>query len=219
MRSNLFSNERALAHPASRRSPRRAPGAAPWLFFRRWLANPLQMGSVIPSSPALCGLITRRIRCAPDEFVLELGAGTGVISRAIIASGVPAERLVVIEIVPEMARMLRATLPGATVIEGDAWQMPELLPRQWHGRIGTVVCGIPLVLLSLTRQRGLVRAIEAVAPGRGFLHFSYCATSPLPSGKLGLSGRRQSWTPLNFPPASVWRYVSVDRAEMNEPGA
>ncbi len=26
--------------------------ANPWMFFRRWVANPLQMGSVIPSSPA-----------------------------------------------------------------------------------------------------------------------------------------------------------------------
>ena len=99
------------------------------------------------------------------------------------------------------------------------WTLPDLLPRHLHWRVGTVVCGIPLVLLPLSRQRDLIEAIEHVAPGRGFLHFSYCATSPLPSGKLGLSGRRQSWTPLNFPPASVWRYVSVDRAEKSEPGA
>ena len=49
------------------------------LFFRRWLANPLQMGSIVPSSPVLCGRIARQIRRAPDEFVVELGAGTGVI--------------------------------------------------------------------------------------------------------------------------------------------
>lgn len=210
MRSKLFTDHRPHARTEDRLA-RRVPGTAPWLFFRRWLANPLQMGSVTPSSPALCGLITRRIQRGPDEIVLELGAGTGVISRAILESGVPADRLVVIEIVPAMARILRETLPGVTVVEGDAWRLPDLLPPHWHGRIGTVVCGIPMVLLSLTRQRGLVDAIEAVAPGRGFLHFSYCATSPLPSRKLGLSARRQSWTPLNFPPASVWRYTGVDR--------
>lgn len=209
MRSDLFSGDRRLAH-ADDREVRRVPGTAPFLFFRRWLANPLQMGSVTPSSPALCNLITQRIRRAPDEMVLELGAGTGVISRAIVASGVPPDKLVVIEIVPAMARLLRETLPGVTVIEGDAWRLAELLPASWRGRLGTVVCGIPLVLLSLSRQRGLVEAIETVAPGRGFLHFSYCATSPLPARKLGLSARRQSWTAMNFPPASVWRYTGAE---------
>jgi phosphatidylethanolamine/phosphatidyl-N-methylethanolamine N-methyltransferase len=51
--------------------------------------------------------------------------------------------------------------------------------------------------------------MQAVAPGRGFLHFSYCATSPISTLRHGLTGRREAWTPLNFPPASVWRYTPV----------
>jgi phosphatidylethanolamine/phosphatidyl-N-methylethanolamine N-methyltransferase len=119
---------------------------------------------------------------------------------------VPAERLFVVEIVPDMAAHLRRVLPGAQVIEGDARRLPELIPPAWHGRIGTVICGIPLVLLPLAEQRRFIDAMEAVAPGRGFLHFSYCVTSPLPARRHGLSARREAWTPLNFPPASVWRY-------------
>ncbi len=191
------------SHPSSREA---AP-ARPWLFFRRWIANPLQMGSVVPSSAALCARIVRQTRRQPDEAVLELGAGTGVISRALLAAGLPPERLFVVEIVPDMAAHLRQALPGVQVIEGDARALPELIPPQWHGRIGTVICGIPLVLLPLPAQRRFIDAIEAVAPGRGFLHYSYCATSPLPARRHGLVGRREAWTPLNFPPASVWRYV------------
>jgi phosphatidylethanolamine/phosphatidyl-N-methylethanolamine N-methyltransferase len=183
------------------------PVSNPWMFFRRWMANPLQMGSLIPSSPALCRRVVGATRRAPDEAILELGAGTGVISRALLDSGLPPERLFVVEIVPDMAAHLRRVLPGVNVIEGDALRLPELIPSQWHGRIGTVICGIPMVLLPLAMQRRFVDAIEAVAPGRGFLHFTYCATSPLPSPKLQLSGKREAWTPLNFPPASVWRYV------------
>ncbi len=139
--------------------------------------------------------------------MLELGAGTGVVSRALLEGGVPPERLIVVEIVPEMADHLRSVLPGVLVFEGDARHLPSLLPRHWHGRIGSVVCGIPLVLLPLAEQRRFIAAIEAVAPGRGFLHYSYCVTSPLPWRKHALAARREAWTPLNFPPASVWRYV------------
>ena len=181
--------------------------ANPAMFFRRWLANPLQMGSIIPSSDALCRRVVRHTRRAADAAVLELGAGTGVVSRALLEGGVPAERLIVVEIVPEMVRHLRSVLPGVLVIEGDARSLPSLLARPWHGRIGSVVCGIPLVLLPVAEQRRFIDAIEAVAPGRGFLHYSYCATSPLSGRRLRLAARREAWTPLNFPPASVWRYT------------
>ena len=188
----------------------RQPGSGAALFLRRWMANPLQMGSVTPSSPALCRRIVQQVRRAPDEWVLELGAGTGVVSRALLAAGLPPGRVMVLEIVPDMADHLRGSLPGVDVIEGDARALPELVPGSRHGRIGTVICGIPLVLLPVAEQRRFIGAIAAVAPGRGFLHYSYCATSPLPHRKHGLTARREGWTPLNLPPASVWRYAPSD---------
>lgn len=185
---------------------RPAPAANKGLFFRRWLRNPLQMGSIIPSSPALCRRIAAAVERGPEEYVLELGAGTGVISAALLAAGVPAEKLIVVEIVPEMAEFLRQSLPGVNVICGDAFDLKAALPAQMHGRIGTAICGIPLVLLPLERQAAFRDAVEAVAPGRGFLLYTYCATSPLPYRKLELTARRMAFTPANFPPASVWRY-------------
>jgi phosphatidylethanolamine/phosphatidyl-N-methylethanolamine N-methyltransferase len=177
------------------------------LFFRRWMANPLQMGSIVPSSPALCRRVVKHTHYAEDEAVLELGAGTGVISQALLDGGLKPERLFVVEIVPDMALHLREKLPGAKVIEGDARRLPALIPQEWHGRIGTVVVGIPLVLLPIPEQRRFIDAIQAVAPGRGFILYSYCVTSPLPWQKHGLVPKREAWTPLNFPPASVWRYT------------
>ncbi len=176
------------------------------LFFRRWVRNPLQMGSIFPSSPSLCRRIAALVECAEDEIVIELGAGTGVISRSLIAAGIPAERLSVVEIVPEMAAHLRGVLPGVNVVTGDAFELPKVIPARWHGKVGTVICGIPLVLLPLEQQRRFVEAVEAVAPGRGFLLYTYCITSPLPYRTLQLTARREAWTPLNIPPASVWRY-------------
>jgi phosphatidylethanolamine/phosphatidyl-N-methylethanolamine N-methyltransferase len=138
---------------------------------------------------------------------LELGAGTGVISKSLLEGGLPAERLFVVEIVRDMADHLRQQLPGANVIEGDARRLPALIPGEWQGKIGTVVVGIPLVLLPIPEQRRFIDAIEAVAPGRGFILYSYCITSPLPYKAHGLVAKREAWTPLNFPPASVWRYT------------
>jgi phosphatidylethanolamine/phosphatidyl-N-methylethanolamine N-methyltransferase len=199
---------------AAARQDGRSPSARAnaGLFFRRWLANPLQMGSIVPSSPALCRRLVAQTRARPGEIVVELGAGTGVISHALLAAGLPPERLVVVEIVPAMADHLRASLPGVSVIQGDARDLPRLIPAGSHGCIGTVVVGIPLVLLPLAEQRRFIDAIEAVAPGVGFILYSYCVTSPLPWRKHGLAPKREAWTPLNFPPASVWRYTPASPA-------
>lgn len=180
--------------------------ANPLLFLRAWAANPLRMGSVIPSSEALCRRVVRQGWPAPGRAVLELGTGTGVIARAFMAAGLSQERLILVEIDPAMVAHLREEFPAATVIEGDARELPSLIPERWQGRIGSVVCGIPLVLLPDTEQRRFIDAMTAVAPGRGFLHYSYCITSPLPYRRHGLTARREAWTPLNVPPASVWRY-------------
>jgi phosphatidylethanolamine/phosphatidyl-N-methylethanolamine N-methyltransferase len=188
----------------------RKNGSNAALFFRRWMANPLQMGSVVPSSPALCRRIAAQVARGPGEAVLELGAGTGVVSRALLDAGVPPERLLVVEIVPDMAEHLRSALPGVEVLCGDAFDLGRVLPERWHKRIGTAICGIPLVLLPIAEQRRFVQAVETVAPGRGFLLYTYCITSPLPHGELGLAARREAWTPWNLPPASVWRYWHDD---------
>ncbi len=179
------------------------------LFFRRWMANPLQMGSIVPSSPALCRRVAHHTHATADEAVIELGAGTGVVTQTLLARQVvPSERLFVVEIVPDMARHLRAELPAAArVIEGDARRLPALIPPEWHGKIGTVIMGIPLVLLPFDEQRRFIDAIDAVAPGRGFILYTYWITSPLDWKKHGLVARREAWTPLNVPPASVFRYT------------
>jgi phosphatidylethanolamine/phosphatidyl-N-methylethanolamine N-methyltransferase len=179
------------------------------LFVRRWLANPLRMGSVVPSSPALCREVVRCGWPEPGGVVLDLGAGTGVVSRAFLDAGLHPERLVSVEIDPRLAEHLRATLDGVEVLECDARELRNHLPARFSGRVTSVVCGIPLVLLPLARQRAFIQAIFSIAPGRDFLHFSYCVTSPLPARKHGLTAKREAWTPLNLPPASVWRYTPI----------
>ena len=176
------------------------------LFFRRWLSNPLQMGSIIPSSPKLGALIAKQIEKRSHSIILELGAGTGAITRSLIGSGISAGRITVVEIVPEMADHLRAKFPQTKVLQADAFNLPVQLLKNTAPEIGTVICGIPLVLLSEARQRQFMQQVEEVAPGRGFLLYTYCITSPLPYHSLGLEARRLAWTPLNFPPASIWHY-------------
>jgi len=176
------------------------------LFFRRWLQNPLQMGSVIPSSPVLGKLIAKHIEKGSDAAVLELGAGTGAVTHSLIRSGIAPKRIVLVEIVPEMADHLELKFPETKVLQADAFNLPVEKLNHIAPNIGTVICGIPLVLLPEKKQRQFIDQVKAVAPGKGFLLYTYCITSPLPYRTLKLEAERLTWTPLNFPPASVWHY-------------
>jgi len=178
------------------------------VYFRHWLRAPLTMGSVAPASASLCRLVTDNIVREPGEYIIETGGGTGAVSRALLAAGVPAERLKVVEIDPELVAHLRNTHPDVNVIEGDARKLPDLLPPEVVGKVGTVICGIPLTMLPVEVMRPIVDGMFAVMPpGRRFLHYSFCITSPLPYRKLGIKSERVGFTLGNFPPASVWGYT------------
>jgi phosphatidylethanolamine/phosphatidyl-N-methylethanolamine N-methyltransferase len=75
-------------------------------LFRAWLANPLREGSIAPSSNQLALAITKEISAATGP-VLELGPGTGVFTRALLARGVAEENIVLVESGVEFTGKLR----------------------------------------------------------------------------------------------------------------
>lgn len=186
---------------ASRQAPH-------WIFFRRFLKNPVAVASLIPSSPALGRLVARQVRREPDEYVVELGCGTGAITRALLDAGVPPERLIAVDLDSELLAVLREDCPQITVMECDAATITQCLPPEVVGKVGTVICGIPISLLPRRRQRRLVEEMLALMPpGHRFLAYTHRPVSPLPRRELGLQGECLARTLRNLPPASVWGYA------------
>ena len=184
-----------------------------WLFFRRALAHPLQLGTPIPSSPALGRLIAAKLGAETHGYTIEIGGGTGVVTRELLAAGIPPERLLVVELDSEMADYLRGTLSGVRVVTGDARHLPQLLPPSWRGRVTTVVSGVPMTMLSVAGQREIVTAIHGVlSPGGRYLQYTFSISgSPVSAKRLGLVARRLGTTFGNFPPASVWSYAPIEK--------
>ena len=183
---------------------RRSPA---WLFFRRFLAHPVRLASILESSPALSRIVAEQLSCDADDYVVELGAGTGPVTRALLAAGVSPDRLIAVEIDAQMAGFLRQRFSGVTVIEDDALDLRQVLPSETLKQIGAVICGVPISLLPAAQQRELVDLmLSLLPPGRPFLAYTHRLTSPLPAEALGLTGERRAFTLLNLPPASVWAY-------------
>lgn len=184
------------------------------LFLRRWLAHPLKVGAVLPSSPALARLVARQVPLRADQAVVEVGAGTGSVTKGLLEAGVPPDRLFVVEIDADLCAFLRKQVPQAQVINGDASRLSELLPGKWLGKISTVISGIPMVTLPLDVQQRFVDAwFGVMAPEGRMLQYTYSLVSPLPESKLGIKGRRKGIAMLNVPPAWVWSYERVKDAK------
>src|SRR3546814_4763158 len=66
-----------LHKPADRGANRQR--AAHWLYFRRFLKNPVGVASLTPSSPELGRLVSQHVNRAEDQYVVEPGCGTGAI--------------------------------------------------------------------------------------------------------------------------------------------
>ena len=184
-----------------------ALGSAAWLHFRRFLAHPLRVRSVFPASEDLSRLIAAQIHRREDEFIVELGAGTGAVTRALLSRGIPACQLVVVEIDPEMADYLRASFPEVRVIAGDAFEVAKAVPATIVGKVSTVICGIPVAALGLERQHRLIANVRLLmSKGARLLVFGYLPHPPLPAHQLGLRRTGSALTLRNFPPGFVWTY-------------
>lgn len=179
-------------------------------FLARTLRHPRIVGAVAPSSAALARAMLRA--AAPLEGpVLELGAGTGVFSRALLQAGVPVQALHIVERLPEFAAELRARLPQVRVLESDA---AALLPTQFAEPPALVVSGLPLRAMHETQIEAILSAVLGCCrPDLRFVQFSYGLRCPVPASilaRVGLRAERLRWVPLNLPPAWVWRLRPVD---------
>lgn len=176
-------------------------------FFRAWLADPLSVGAIVPSSRSLAVAMTTEIT-ADSAPVMELGPGTGVFTRALIDSGVPEERLILIERHPEMARMLRGKFPRAQVIEIDATHTDRIDLGQF-GPVGAVISGLPLLSMPARKVIAIVdRAFGHIRPSGSFYQFTYSYRCPIPRlilDRLDLRAVKIGGTLANLPPASVYR--------------
>lgn len=192
------------------------PSAAPAgtaLFLKRWLRQPLSMGAVMPSGPLLTralALTAVREMQGRDGHVVELGAGTGEVTKALLAAGIAPERLALVERDPELVAFLHRHFRGPHIIEGDAARLPKLLAAEGVATVSTVVSGLPLLSLPAEVVTGIVHGVfEALPKGAALVQFTYGPAPPIPKALreslhlVGAHGRR-IWR--NVPPAVVWTF-------------
>ena len=181
-------------------------------FFAQWLRNPRQLASITPSSPELAAAILAEL---PEgtRRVIELGGGTGAITRALLASGIPEPELLVLELNTGLHAQLARDFPRSSVLLGDAADLPRLARDAGYldaGPADAIVSGLGLLAMERETQLRILRAaFECLRPDGAFVQFTYGPVSPLRDelrDELGLVARHGAFVLRNVPPATVWVY-------------
>src|SRR3954451_698872 len=117
------------------------------LFLGKFVRQGTAIASLAPSSRWLSQATVRNIDWSRAGVIVELGAGTGPITRVIAARARPECRVIVLERDPDFCRLLRARfqhLQNFDIIEGVVRDLAAILAERGIGLADHIVSRLPV---------------------------------------------------------------------------
>eukprot|EP00826_Nyctotherus_ovalis_P022009 TRINITY_DN17202_c0_g1_i2.p1 TRINITY_DN17202_c0_g1~~TRINITY_DN17202_c0_g1_i2.p1 ORF type:complete len:233 (+),score=34.41 TRINITY_DN17202_c0_g1_i2:86-700(+) len=187
------------------------------LFFRSWFNSPKQMGTVFPSSSATGKKIAALVKDRGNSRVVELGAGTGQVTDELVAMGISSEHFVAIEYDASLCKELLKKHPkDVNLLNIDAADMLEYLPKEFVGQTDYVISTLPLIPLGREKCRKIIDTIfKVLKPGGVFVQVTLSPLKPKYVDELKLSSAKLFISWVNIPPMHVWR-LSRNEAKENQ---
>lgn len=174
------------------------------MFFLKYFFKSVKYtGAVSPSSPFLAREIVNRAEIEGAKTIIELGPGTGAITREILERKPKDCDLWTFEINKDFVKYLEKEYPEARHIHADVSQLKETLKKNNVSRVDTIISGIPFTAFRDKECDEMLGEIDSVMNENSRLVlFTY---SPI-RFKTFFSWFRKldmSYVPLNIPPAHV----------------
>ena len=187
-------------------------------FLQAFLKNPLKVGAIAPSSPELAAEMLQGV--APDEenIVLELGVGTGAITKY-LQEVIPNDRSYLgIELDSDLVGTLNEKYPDLNIVCGNASDAYAIHEDSGFGKVRYVVCCLPFVSLPKEVSESVLIEIEKfMREGCVFRIFQYAHGYYLPpaiklreflKNRYGKS-KRSPLVLKNVPPAFTLTWSTV----------
>jgi phospholipid N-methyltransferase len=144
-------------------------------FFKEFLKHPQQVASIVPSSRFLERRVAEIADVQTASTIVELGAGTGGVTRAILGAMPADARLLSLEINSRFASVLQRTPdPRLTVHAGSAEELQWALRWYQLPAPDVVVSGIPFSKIPRDTASQILRTIAHVlVPGGRFVAYQW----------------------------------------------
>ncbi len=178
--------------------------------FRFWggvIRSPQRLGAIAPTSAAVSDVIASHISSDAQLPVLELGPGTGPVTRAILRRGIAEKDIVAIEYDSAFYTNWTRQFPDATIMQGNALHIDEVLADDGAQKFDCVVSGIPMLnFREPAHEAFLQQAFARIAPGRPIIQITYGPKSPIIVKDASVEVEASPWILRNLPPAKIWTY-------------
>lgn len=185
-------------------------------FIKESIRNLKTVGTVTKSSRFLCKGIVKQIDFRSTKFVVELGAGDGVITKHILRAMPTNSKLMVFEVNENFCQQLRSINdPRLIVVQDGAEKLEEYLAKNEVEEVDAIISAIPFVIFTEERAHQIIddckRYLKPQAPYVQ-VHYTLLARKMYRS----IFGNVNTvFIPFNIPPA----FVLVSRKEETEPVA
>ncbi len=176
-------------------------------FFKGWIDKPKAVGSIVPTSSVTAKRMASVIDIKSGLPVLEVGPGTGVITKAILTHGVKPENLYTVEYSAYFVQHLRHNYPNVNVIEGDAFVLDATLGDKAELIFDSVVSGVPLLNFPVASRVAYLKSLlKRIPAGRPVIQLTYGPKSPIPPGLGNYTVEHFDFVIRNIPPTQLWVY-------------
>ncbi len=116
-------------------------------FFQEFLKNPLNVGAISPSSPALAEKMLAEVEADSKHIILEIGVGTGAITR-ILQTKIPNPNCYLgIEINEAFVECAHKEFPELKIVCGDAGEAEKIHAETRLGEVKYIISGLPFASL------------------------------------------------------------------------
>ncbi len=116
-------------------------------FLQAFLKNPLKVGAIAPSSPELAAEMLQGIQPDDHNIVLELGVGTGAITKFLRDIVPSKDSYLGLELDSGLVKTLNKNFPDMNIICGNAADAYSIHANSGLGKVRYVVCCLPFVSL------------------------------------------------------------------------
>lgn len=187
-------------------------------FLQAFIKNPLKVGAIAPSSPELAKKMLEGIKPNENRIVLELGVGTGAITKY-LQDILPDEKSYLgIELDRDLVKSLRTNYRQLKIVRGNATETFPIHQKTGLGKVGFIICCLPFVSLpNEVGEKILLEIDKFMQQGCLFRTFQYAHGYYMPSAiklrefmrkRYGKS-RRSQLIVKNVPPAYTLTWQTV----------
>lgn len=151
-------------------------------FLQAFLKNPLKVGAIAPSSPELAAKMIEGITPNEDNVVLELGVGTGAITK-FLQDVIPNKNSYLgIELDKNLVKTLNRNFDELKIVTGNACDAYSIHKKSGLGKVGYIICCLPFVSLpNEVGERILMQVDRFMQKGCTFRTFQYAHGYYMPS--------------------------------------